>query len=676
MRALLAIPRQKINFSKHYKKMRTRRIIIILVLAAGIFSTCKKEDNLPELVARTGPDTTASIGDTVWLVANASTGTDYQVSWSFHNQPGNDTITNSTADTAFFIPMHNGTYQVKLTITRGELFSSDYQNIIISGAVRLDDLISSDTRLKKIATGDDVDYIATGEVAVTGALIVDIGVIIEFKEGASLVIRDGGTIYAENASFVAADSTWKGICLKTTGNAFANCLIENAGNASFTPDPGEKASVIMIGGATLAFSGNTLKYSGGYGLIVKDNSDFFYDTENQVYAYRNNRFVMNALGPMVIPVHVLSDLSGQLFENETPGTYIEIYGSTYPASGSIPWFSDQGMPYKIRGLLEFNRDLTINNGVRMYFEQNAGLKVSGILTVSGTQESPVLMDGVTSQPGSWKGVYVRVGQADLSCLNLLNAGNSMFTGTDQIASLVVEKLLSMKNSTISGSRGIGLYMPGDAHIQYSENFKGNTFENNAVSAIRIRMDDVGKVADGNTLRSPSASVPAVEVHMGLDDPLGTWKNLDAEYDFKILETLTIKATKELAIEAGAVIKMSVGTTLQVSGGLLASGSAGSEITIEGTQSKKGHWDGIFLKGTQKVQLDFMLIRDGGGDLSDKANLIVEAGASDVSLTNSTVNNSKGYGVLVKSGASDFGINDPASSNTLEGDLGGFHQESK
>ncbi len=656
--------------------MKSNPIRIILFILLAVFSMCKKDDAQPELTAKTGPDTTASIGDTVWLDASASTGTGYEVLWTFQGQPGDDSITFAASDSAFFIPMHNGVYQVKLTISKGSLFSFDYMNVTVSGAVRLEDEIASNTRLKKIAAVGEPDYIATGQVPVTAQLIVELGVIIEFTTDASLVIESGGNIYAENASFVAADSTWKGICLKSTGNTFTNCLIENAGNASFTGDPEQKAAVIMTGSATLAFSGNTLRYSGGYGLMVRDNASFYFDSENQVYAYRNNKFQHNALGPMVIPVHVLSDLSGQYFDQETEGTYIEIYGSSYSASASNnPWLSDQGMPYKITGDLEFNKDLTLNAGVEMYFESDAGMKVNGKLTVSGTSESPVIMDGVSATASSWKGVYVRIGQADLNHLRLLNAGNGLFTGLAVKASLIVEELLSMKNSIISGSGGVGLYMPADAHIQYAENFSGNTFQDNAISAVRIRMDDVNKVVSGSTISSP-ASVPAVEVHMGLDDPLGTWTNLAGDYDYKILESLTIKSTKDLVIEAGTTLKMSVGATLQVAGGLQAIGTSGSEITIGGVESKKGHWDGINLKGTQAVRLDHVLISDGGGGLQDKANLIVEAGATDASVTNSVINNSKGYGVLVKSGASDFGINEPASNNTLEGDLGGFFKVSK
>lgn len=49
---------------------------------------------------------------------------------------------------------------------------------------------------------------------------------------------------------------------------------------------------------------------------------------------------------------------------------------------------------------------------------------------------------------------------------------------------------------------------------------------------------------------------------------------------------------------------------------------------------------------------------------------------DLTITNTEIVNSERYGVLIKSGASDFGINDPASNNTLEGDLGDFYMESK
>ncbi len=659
--------------------MKTRYTFILALILFALFSRCKKEDSQPELIAHTGVDTTASIGDTVWLDASSSTGTDYSVKWNFHNQPADDTITRSDTDSAFFIPLHNGAYQIKLTISKGDLFASDYQDVEVSGAFILEEDITERTRLKKIALPGDPDYIAIGEVKVTAALIVDLGVIIEFRENASLLIDEGGEIFADGASFIPSDSTWKGIGVKSQGNSFTGCLIHNAGNASFTEDPDDKAGIIMFSGSALAFSGNTISNSGGNGLILMDGSNFFDDTENQVNAYHNNKFVNNAEGPMVIPVQVLSYLSGQKFENETPGTFIEIYESSYASSSGInPRLDNVGMPYLITGLLTINKDMTINKGVEMYFEPGAGLRINGLLNISGTSDMPVTMDGVSETQGSWMGINVKSGQVNITFLKLLNAGGGIFSGLSEKASLTVENLLSMKNSTISGSGGIGLYMPGNGHIQYDVNFVDNTIENNAASALRLRMDDVTKVVNNNSIKS-SDGTPAIEVRMGLDDPLGTWVNMEGDYDYKILESLTIKATKDLAIEVGTNIKMSAGTILTVSGGLKALGLPGSEITIEGVESKKGYWDGIFVNSNDTIQLDQVIIRDAGGALQDKANLIVQSATTEgagtvLTVTNSTLNNSKGYGVVIKSGASDFGINDPASNNTIEGDLGGFLNE--
>jgi hypothetical protein len=62
----------------------------------------------------------------------------------------------------------------------------------------------------------------------------------------------------------------------------------------------------------------------------------------------------------------------------------------------------------------------------------------------------------------------------------------------------------------------------------------------------------------------------------------------------------------------------------------------------------------------------------GEALDDKGIVIVEASPRNVNINNAEIFNSMGYGVLVKAGASDFGINDPAANNTLEGDLGGSY----
>ena len=659
------------------RKLKYPIIPAIFMATVILLFSCKKDDDGPQLVAQTGPDALASISDTVRLDLSASTGSDYQILWHIKTQPGEDTVVYAETDSAYFIPLSNGIYQVQLTLTKGDLSSKDYQNIDVSGAVLLPDVITEDTRLQKIAVDFGADYRVRGEFQVLAKLTIDPGVIIEFAHDASLVVSNGGNIFADNTTFTAIDSSWKGINVGTTGNTFANCVIENAGNASFTGNENEKAAIMTTGSATLAFSGNTLRNSGGYGIIVKDNSDFFFDNPNQVYPCTNNRFENNASGPMFIPAYVLSDLDGQNFEEETPGTFIELYESTYSAGETLnPLFSDMGIAYRVKGVLTFNKDLGITRAVEMYFDQEGGIRVDGMLTVSGHDTAMVYMNGMNPIPGAWKGIHVMNGHAGFTYASIQNAGGSTLPGQDETAALIVEQTLSMDHCSVSGSGGMGIHLPDAGHIQFFDNFKDNIIENNLAAAVRIRMDDVNKVVNGNIIRPGSETVAAVEVHMGQDDPLGTWINLDAEIDYKIIEPLKIKSSKDLVVEAGSTIQLLAGTYIEVSGGLQVNGQSGTPVTIEGTQSKKGHWDGIFLNGTQEILINHAVIRDGGGALEDKGNVIVEATATNVTITNTEIANSKGYGVLIKSGASDFGINDPASNNTLEGDLGGFYMESK
>ncbi len=163
-------------------KMDRFTIHSIFLIALILLFSCKKDEEGPQLVAQTGPDALASIGDTVRLDLSASTGSDYQILWLIKTQPGEDTVVYAETDSAYFIPLSNGLYQIQLTLTKGDFHSTDYQNIDVSGAVLLPDIISADTRLQKIAQDLQADYRVKGELQVLARLTIDPHVIIEFAE--------------------------------------------------------------------------------------------------------------------------------------------------------------------------------------------------------------------------------------------------------------------------------------------------------------------------------------------------------------------------------------------------------------------------------------------------------------------------------------------------------------
>jgi hypothetical protein len=373
---------------------------------------------------------------------------------------------------------------------------------------------------------------------------------------------------------------------------------------------------------------------------------------------------------MLIPAGTLSRLVSPDLADETEGTYIVIYESTYASGEPVEAnMSDFGFPYKLTGVVRFNRPLTILPGADVYFTRTAGMIVTGNFNINGSVNNPVVMDGLTGTGGAWNGIYVKSGTTLITYASVLNAGYRALEGLTDPAALTVEGTFTMQNSEVSGSDGIGIFLKGQSFIQYAENFSGNTLQNNMVSAIRLGFDDVHKVVQNNTIHAYSSTIPAIEVRDGKSDNLGTWTNLDADIDYLIIEDVTLRTTKSMVMETGSNIKFASGVLFTILGSLDAAG-----ITFSGAEATAGYWNGFSVSTDNLVTLNNCTIRDGGGAATDKANLVIQPAAVNVSITNSALTNSAGYGVIIKAGASDFGIYEPASDNTLEGVLGSYLDE--
>jgi hypothetical protein len=649
--------------------MKIAALLPAVTLLISLYS-CNKGNSDANLVADAGPDTTAHIGDTVGLDAGGSFGRGYDLHWSITSQPASDSVYWADSDSAFFIPSLNGIYSVKLRISKGNEWDEDFMTVMVAGAIPLHGIISNDTILGKVNAGNDPDYIVTSDLTVAATLDIMPGVIFEFRDGTGLIISETGQMEIENITFRAAANRWKGIHLKGPRTVMTSCLVQDGGSDSFTGEAGENANIILSGNAVASFSGNTFESSGGYGMVVKDNASFMPDIVSATPALANNKFIANLSGPMLIPASVLSRIAGPDLSGEIGDAFITIYGSTYssgePAEAVL---GDFGLPYKITGLVRFNKSLTILPGAEVFFTRTAGMIITGNLTVNGSSTSPVLTDGLTGTSGAWYGIYVKGGSAMISYASVLNAGYRPLDDLTEAAALTVESSLIMQNSTVSGSGGIGIHLKDNAYIQYAESFSGNTVTNNATSAVRLGFDDVHKVVNNNTISAYSESVPAIEVRDGRTDDPGTWKNLDAEIDYLVVENATLRATKSMSIETGSVVQFASGTLFSILGSLDATG-----VTFAGAQQTAGWWRGISISTDNQVVMNDCIVRDGGGDTSDRANIVILPATASVSITNSSIINSAGYGVIIKAGASAFGINETASNNTLQGESGGFLDE--
>gem|GEM_PF-2392711 len=660
--------------NKNPEIMKNLVAALLLLLTVLFIQSCREDETGPVVYAEITADSTAVPGDTVWLYADRSTGYD-SVAWSINIQPGHDTIQDAWSDTAWLVPRTNGLYNIKLTAIKGDYRAIALHDLQVSGPNVIYGWITSDTTLAKAALGEDADYLVTGILVVDARLDFDLQVVMEFEPEAGIIVTANGSIDARNVTFRAQEDRWIGIQLLGQGNFFVSSTIDGGGTESFTLHTDQKANLILSGEATASLSGNTFSNSHGYGLVVESGARLVYNDNTLTHAFANNSFVTNASGPMLIPASALELLSGPDLSHESENTSITIYESEYGSLLSAgATISDYGLPYHITGLVTFRKNLSVLKGAELIFDEDAGLNLYSPLNITGTASEPVVCDGTAGTSGSWKGIHVRSSDAVITYAVIRNGGGSTLPDLAENASLIVGGLLNMQHSEITGSAGIGLWMRNNGVIQYASNFTGNTFSDNQTTNIRLGFDDVHKVISGNTLTPYSAETPVIEVRKGKSDFLDNWQDIGSGIDYRVVDSVSIVSTKSLTIDPGVTIQFAEGAVFNISGSLAAAGTASNPIAFTGAGNTAGLWRGIFIRTDNSVVMDYVTISGGGGDATDKANVIIRKGAAKVTITNSTITNSAGYGVLVKSGASGFAINAPESNNTLSGTLGGYHEE--
>lgn len=132
------------------------------------------------------------------------------------------------------------------------------------------------------------------------------------------------------------------------------------------------------------------------------------------------------------------------------------------------------------------------------------------------------------------------------------------------------------------------------------------------------------------------------------------ENRKSGVDYEICGRISINA--ELIIEPGTEIVMCSGARVYVKkdGSFNAVGTETSPIVIRGKTATAGYWDVIdFSANNPDNVLEHVIISDGGG-LNSYQNASVyvnKTNNSQLTIKNSQINGSKGYGLVVENGAS-------------------------
>jgi YVTN family beta-propeller protein/parallel beta-helix repeat protein len=253
-------------------------------------------------------------------------------------------------------------------------------------------------------------------------------------------------------------------------------------------------------------SGNVIESNTGAGISLSGDSGVITVSGNTI---RNNGAAAVRTTDSRIPAWDGNACSGNLYNA------IQVSGSvssdlTLPQSGS---------PYVVGNVesLSVNAGvtLTIEPGVAVKFDQNAGLSVSGTLNAVGSSGSEIRFtdyrddsvggdtngDGAATSPaaGWWTGIHVYDGaSATLSYTSVRYTGSfyNLSVGKSGAGGS-----LSITNSTISDGAGHGVQIDGSTA---DHTISGNVIENNTGAGISLSGDSGTVTVSGNTIRNNGA----------------------------------------------------------------------------------------------------------------------------------------------------------------------------
>jgi len=259
--------------------------------------------------------------------------------------------------------------------------------------------------------------------------------------------------------------------------------------------------------------------------------------------------------------------------------------------------------YIITCVVRIDDNLTIEPGVVIAFEQDAGLNFRGesSFKMNGTAAKPILFTGTEKTKGFWRGIYTESSNASNSMSYVTvdyAGGNEISHGLQASLSAYGNNTpIILDNCTFSNSKNKGMYVYAAESIDKDEQniFMTNcTFTKNDIpvqsDASRLRMYNGTNSFAGN-------DNDYVFLDKGNIYGDATWAKLDVPYLMKNTENGGFHINDGiLTVEPGTDIMMTAESEMVVyqDAALIMVGTAAEPITIRGEQEVAGFWNYIYI----------------------------------------------------------------------------------
>lgn len=379
------------------------------------------------------------------------------------------------------------------------------------------------------------------------------------------------------------------------------------------------------------------------------------------------------------------------------GDYVSTGGPEHcGAVDSEIWGRDLN-PHDVTCDVTVTGDLTIGPGTRIRFAPGTSLIVQGSLSIEGTEDRQVSMEPAEEGRG-WVGIWVRglgdeesaqrpdpsaltaaatqtrvsLTHVDIQSAGITPEGGAAF----RPAALILDRgPVELSNVTLTDPRQCGMSLGENARL--GANVEDFTITGSLEAPICAHVQAIDSLpSEGITLDEGSN----IDIFGERLSGRNTWRNLGATYriteSFQLSEgELTVEAGNDLALFAdtrltfgGAVPANSYGEKPRsaANGPLLRDTSAvihfaGTasdpiEVDVVPTNGEGSRWDRIALVGTSSnsasasATFSHVTFRNGGGGGDSEPAAVQIRGDIDVTMTDVTVQDGRGAGLLLTEGA--------------------------
>ena len=288
------------------------------------------------------------------------------------------------------------------------------------GPLTLDASFRSNLRLTdRVEDPAMADYFAPDGLNIEdAALTIEAGVRIAFGSDTRLLIDDKAALIVNGTALapvhltsdIEAKGAWRGITMRSHDprNALNHTIIEYTGSSDNDTVYFKAPAAIGLIGRSIFFGGlalNNITIREGKGLAVGVDSD------SELFAFDGVTIVGMDREVQLYPdnVHVI-DGETSLITHDGAVATVEVQGDVLDEPAATLW-NNPGLNvrYRLDGDLELRSALEIAAGTRIDMGPNTQIELhtaGGALTLAGSTDEPILLQGDVTSGTSWKGIAV------------------------------------------------------------------------------------------------------------------------------------------------------------------------------------------------------------------------------------------------------------------------------